>query len=1262
MKYSLGLDLGIASIGWALMLLNEQDEFVRIENVGVRLFDCLEDGKTGKLDNVSRRMKRGQRRLRRRKRFRLDKFLRIYEQYFGYSPKNIISDNNDEKRKSSTYVYDLKVKGLQQALPKDELAIALYHYVKYRGFKSNRKIVEEEKSKKVKDKDSDGILLQGISNVRKILEKEHITVTQYILNNYQQYKRVHNSEDNYLYTFDRKMYEDEITLLLDKQIEFKVINHEFKDQFLELWSRQRDFSDGPDAGTYSAPKGESLISRMVGICQFDKQMRAPKAAYSSELFVLLSFLNNLRFKVEYGDYRRLTANEINTIIDKVAHTKKDITYKVIFKTLGIETKNLKVKGLEISTKKKRSLLAKFKEQNQIMESDLTFDQYNQFQDIIFEELMNEKTPSLKNYLSIRKALQTALSPDTFKQLDVNKENYDKIAEILTLYKTDTQIEESCKKVEFNQEVIEAIKKLESYSSHINLSLKICKEINPELAKGNTYDQAMKEAGYIHVYNPDAIAQESELPPLEKIIEELGDAILSPNVRHMLVEARKVINAIIKEYGIPEIINVELARELSKNHNERIDERNQQLNNAEENMRVKTLLYDKYRDVFQSKAGPHSISRQDIIRYRLFLEQKGICPYSLKTISERDIFNRELYEVDHIIPYSRSFDDSFQNKVLVLKKSNQEKKNQTPYEAFKGDHWLRISSYIKDRSQNRMSPRKREHFLAKTIEEDFSSRNMNDTRYASRLLNKIITTYLKPKENIILSGQITNHLKTRWGLNGLQHSLINPTMENIYHYKLDLNDDYLLVTDNKVEIKMLVAQTQEKVTFTLNYIRPSRDKELKYFEMQNNQLFQFVSSKKQLIMNAIEASSCQTIDKLYEYCYAKLKERQDHNNQTFFEDMISLLNQVLLFITREKTKKNRDNHLHHAVDAVVIACCNQRMVKRVTEYHKRKELMELRDDIMSQDEIDDQLGIVSKSMFPLPYENFKDDVKNRIYQRDVEALKDTAMKIGIVGEGDKRYLKNLTILYPSRSPITKRTGPLHAETIYGETQGVITKRISVRSLKKSDLEKIANPSGGNDAVISAVREWFENTSEEEKKTTYPILPQKGSHIKKVKLEVSDVLASKIKLGDKRYVESEDVLRVNVYKSINPSDDKLYFAAFNLWNLEKEKKGNTQDLVLFWSRSEDGHRYIKSSDLLKDYIIVSKIKKGALVQIEKRDGSIGNGYVIGFSTGKLEIESVLGDGTDFVNDGLFSSVLDRYPITVSTIKSIKVLGISILGKIN
>lgn len=164
---------------------------------------------------------------------------------------------------------------------------------------------------------------------------------------------------------------------------------------------------------------------------------------------------------------------------------------------------------------------------------------------------------------------------------------------------------------------------------------------------------------------------------------------------------------------------------------------------------------------------------NVLKYKLYEEQDHKCAYSMETLDINHLFEDGYYEIDHIIPYSRSFDDSFNNKVLVLKRENQNKRNSTPVEYFEriGRDYDEVLAFWKAVYQKRN--RKKLEFLQKKEinESEWKNRALNDTRYASRMLANLIKDYLlfdeKSKDKYgrveTVKGAITSYLRRFWGV-------------------------------------------------------------------------------------------------------------------------------------------------------------------------------------------------------------------------------------------------------------------------------------------------------------------------------------------------------------------------------------------------------------------------------------------------------------------------------------------------------------------
>ncbi|MCH7978869.1 MAG: type II CRISPR RNA-guided endonuclease Cas9 [Acidobacteria bacterium] len=284
------------------------------------------------------------------------------------------------------------------------------------------------------------------------------------------------------------------------------------------------------------------------------------------------------------------------------------------------------------------------------------------------------------------------------------------------------------------------------SGYMNLSLKAIHKLLPFLEQGMVYEKACQAAGYLREdQRAKTVAGKLPLPPY----------LRNPVVQKALYEARRVVNAIIREHGKPGMIRVELARDmkLTKKQKERADKQNKKNQD----------LNEQADEACQNLGIPSSGGNR--LKYRLWLESREICPYTGKTISLRDLFSEEgLVDIDHILPYSRSLDDSYMNKTVCLATENRQVKgNQTPWEAY--GETERYESILQGVEHSHMPYAKRRKFEQKEVDTDaFVNRQLSDTRYIS----VEVKDYLKQlgTEVEISKGEATAALRRWWGLNGI----------------------------------------------------------------------------------------------------------------------------------------------------------------------------------------------------------------------------------------------------------------------------------------------------------------------------------------------------------------------------------------------------------------------------------------------------------------------------------------------------------------
>ena len=475
------------------------------------------------------------------------------------------------------------------------------------------------------------------------------------------------------------------------------------------------------------------FKKMLGHCTFEPtEPKAAKNTYTAERFIWLTKLNNLRI-LEQGSERPLTDTERTILINQPY--KKKLTYAQARKLLGLEDTAF-FKGLHYGKDNA--------ETSTLME--------------------------IKAYHAISRALEKEGLKDKKSPLNLSPELQDEIGMAFSLFKTDEDITGRLKD-RVQPEILEALLKHINFDKFVQISLKALRRIVPLMEQGKRYDEACAEIYGDH-YGKKNTEEKIYLPPIP------ADEIRNPVVLRALSQARKVINAVVRRYGSPARIHIETAREVGKSFKDRKEIEKRQ----EENRKDREKAAAKFREYFPNFVGePKS---KDILKLRLYEQQHGKCLYSGKEINLGRLNEKGYVEIDHALPFSRTWDDSFNNKVLVLGSENQNKSNQTPYEYFNGKDNSREWQEFKARVETSRFPRsKKQRILLQKFDEDgFKERNLNDTRYVNRFLCQFIADRMrltgKGKRRVFASnGQITNLLRGFWGLRKVR-------AENDRHHALD----------------------------------------------------------------------------------------------------------------------------------------------------------------------------------------------------------------------------------------------------------------------------------------------------------------------------------------------------------------------------------------------------------------------------------------------------------------------------------------------
>lgn len=720
MRYIIGLDIGITSVGYAALMLDDKDTPCRILKMGSRIFEIAENPKDGSSLAAPRRINRGMRRRLRRRRFRKEQIRGLIIENNIMSADEINSIYSSGKELSD--IYQIRCEALDRKLDREEFVRLLIHLSQRRGFKSNRKVDASD------SKSEAGKLLNAVKTNKALVEKKgYRTIGEMLYKDERFADTKRNKSDDYSNTFARSEYEAEINAVFDaqKKLGNEYANDEFRDSYLKIYLSQRAFDEGPGG---DSPYGGNQIEKMLGKCTFEAdEPRSVKAAYSFEYFNLLTKVNSIKLITPDGK-RTLTKEEKDKII-ALAFNKKTISFASIRKELALA-------------------------------NNVYFNiSYGKGDKTPEETEKKSKFTYLNAYHTFKKAYG-----DVF--VSWSKEKKNTLAYALTVYKNDNKITDFLKSNGFERSEIDIALTLPSLSKTGNLSVKALDKLIPFLEQGMLYNEACTAAGYN--FKNDETSKRKYLPANEKEAPELGD-IRNPVVRRAVSQTIKVINAIIREYGeSPTLVNIELARELSKTKKDRDKIEKNQKDNRSRNEAIIEELKTTYH-ILQPTG-------QNIVKYKLWKEQDGICPYSLKSISLDKLFDVGYTDIDHIIPYSISFDDTYNNKVLVLSSENRQKGNRLPMEYLQGkkrdDFWLWVDN-------SNLRSRKKKNLLKEELTEEdlsgFKQRNLQDTQYISRFLLNYLKKYLELQPNRSgakktiksINGAATSYVRKRWGINKIR---------------------------------------------------------------------------------------------------------------------------------------------------------------------------------------------------------------------------------------------------------------------------------------------------------------------------------------------------------------------------------------------------------------------------------------------------------------------------------------------------------------
>ncbi len=706
----LGIDLGIASCGWAVIRSDKDGR--EIVAAGVRCWEAPEVPKTREPKNQQRRLSRGQRRVIRRRRQRMACIRRLFEE------QGLLDSSDPNALKiPSLDPWRLRAEAFDRRLEPAGLAVALGHIARHRGFRSNSK-----RDRGANAPSDTSKMLSAMEATREKLSKYRSVGEMFAVDPaFQGTKR--NRDGGYSHSVLRSDLENEVAQIFARQRELgsAIAGIDF-----EITYRIVAFNQRPLADSWNK----------VGMCPFEPaDKRAAKHSRSFELFRFLARLTSLQ--VGTGrDYRALAEDEIRAAAADFGATK-GMTFARLRKVASITEDRFQ--GVSPGEEGKRDAVAR--------SGDAA-----------------EGTWLLKKCVGDAAWASLARRPEVL----------DRLAAVFAFYESPESIRTELRTLDIEPAILAAIEAgvadgtFGKFSKAGHISAKAARNIIPHLMRGLTYDKACEAAGYRHT-------------------GRLETEITNPVARKAVLEAEKQVRAIVREYGVPSRIHIELARDVGKSADERSEiERGIEKRNKEK---------DKLRDLeFPETVGRAPFNSDELLRFELWKEQGNRCLYTDEYIHPFQIAASDnSVQVDHILPWSRFGDDSFHNKTLCLARANQQKKDRTPFEWFRAEkseaEWEVYRARIETGKLRGM--KKRNYLLqnAEEVEERFKTRNLNDTRYAAKaLMGRLEKLYPpEPGERRVFarSGPLTQKLRRAWGVNDLKKDpATGKRVEDDRHHALD----------------------------------------------------------------------------------------------------------------------------------------------------------------------------------------------------------------------------------------------------------------------------------------------------------------------------------------------------------------------------------------------------------------------------------------------------------------------------------------------
>ena len=741
MKRVLGLDLGSSSIGWAIIeeyskeVLSDTDpiEKDKIVAIGSRIIPLSVDESTqfskgqALTKNADRTAKRTQRKGYDRYQLRRALLLEKLSSLGMY--------NGSTLKCSTLELWGLRAKAVTEKISLLELGRVLCHINQKRGYRTAKSDYGDKKQ---------GEYVQKVVERHRELHEQSATVGQFLYNGlkadaaFRCKERVY-PRDAYIEEYDAIMrnqqshYPDLLTAEVVAHIRNHIIFHQRPLKSCKHLVAKCELE------RHDVKRGERIVNCGPKV--------APRSSPLFQVCKIWESINNLAIRNRENDVLYISVEQKKMLFTYLnTHDKLKATQ---LKTLlGVKSKEWLFShavggGLQGNTTyfAIEKALGSYAKKEELLRFDLCVTDGN---------LVNSETGELT------KIIDTDFEQQPLYRLWHTLYSISNMEELQRVLKTQFAIDDEA--------VVEALCQIDFVKAgYGNKSSRAMRKILPYMMEGMQYYDAKLAAGYDDT--PLTKAQNEARELAEKLMPIQKGELRQPVVEKILNQLVNLVNALMEEHGRFDEIRVELARELKQSR----EEREKKTKDIGALQRLNEFVSKRINDEYGLTP-----TRSRIQKYKMWDESEHICMYCGATVNVHEFLLGSGVEVEHIIPRSVLFDDSFSNKVCACRKCNQDKGNRTAYDFMESRGEGALKAYVERINdlveRKKISNAKRNKLLmkGKDIPTDFIDRQLRESQYIAKKAKEMLQAVCR---NVYAtSGSITDFIRHLWGWDEVLHTL------------------------------------------------------------------------------------------------------------------------------------------------------------------------------------------------------------------------------------------------------------------------------------------------------------------------------------------------------------------------------------------------------------------------------------------------------------------------------------------------------------